>query len=320
MDYTFTTPGPIHLDVEIGSGDIQVTATDTDTTTIEVTGELADQVKVEQDGRTIAVTMPKLTMSFGRRHQVDVVARIPAGSDLSTLVGSADLVTHGALASCRLKSGSGELRLEQIGSGDVIAGSGDLSIERVGGDLRAKSGSGDVSLREVSGSADITTGSGDMQVGTVSGSLSTKTGSGEVRVGQAGGQVTITAASGDVVVDQASAGTVTVRSASGDIAVGAAAGLPVWTDLNTISGHIDSRLVPLGQPAEGDPFLELRLRTVSGDIRVWHHDAAAGWGTAPDSASDPARPDLSSGDLSAGDLSSHQSSSNQHGGPDQHTA
>jgi len=47
-------------------------------------------------------------------------------------------------------------------------------------------------------------------------------------------------------------------------------GTPVWTDIDTISGDVSSRLDSLGQPAEGQDYVELRLRTVSGDITVGH--------------------------------------------------
>ena len=48
--------------------------------------------------------------------------------------------------------------------------------------------------------------------------------------------------------------------------VGVPAGLPVWTDVSTVTGSVSSDLEGAGQPADGEPFLALRARTVSGDI------------------------------------------------------
>ena len=48
--------------------------------------------------------------------------------------------------------------------------------------------------------------------------------------------------------------------------VGIPAGTPVWTDVSTVSGSIRSSLEGAGQPAEGEDHVELRAKTVSGDI------------------------------------------------------
>ena len=56
------------------------------------------------------------------------------------------------------------------------------------------------------------------------------------------------------------------KGASGDVRVGIPSGLPVWTDLSTVSGSIRSSLEGAGQPAEGQDHVELRAKTVSGDI------------------------------------------------------
>jgi hypothetical protein len=40
----------------------------------------------------------------------------------------------------------------------------------------------------------------------------------------------------------------------------------VWTDLTTVSGAIRSSLEGAGQPTEGQDHIELRAKTVSGDI------------------------------------------------------
>ncbi len=271
---TFQTPGPVTLHVEIGSGEVSVTATDTDQTQVEVEGKDADKVVITHEGRTISVTVPRGGFLFGGHSKVQVRAQIPSGSDLSTVLGSADLDVTGIVDDCSVKSGSGHVRLDQLGSADLTSGSGGISVQTVRGDLRARSGSGEVSVQSLGQSADVTTGSGDITLGQAAGPVSVKSGSGTVSLGSVTADVTVTAASGDVRIEQAQQGTVSVRTASGDIAAGAAAGVPVWTDFNTVSGSIASALQPLGKPADGQAFLELRLRTVSGDIVVRHNEPA----------------------------------------------
>lgn len=272
MDHTFDTPAPVELFVDIGSGDITVTATDTDRTVIQLEGRDAEHTQVEQHGRTISVIAPKRRgITFGGAgHALTLTVTLPEGSDLVTEVGSADLQASGVLGSCRLKSGSGEITLEQAAAAELASGSGDIQIGRVSGDLSARTGSGEITVQSVGGTANTVSGSGDVEVGRVDGTLGAKTGSGEVNVTDAHGDLGIVTASGDITVRRMSPGKAEIRAASGDIHLGALSGTPVWTDLNTVSGRISSHLEPLGEPAEGQEFLELRLRTVSGDITLVH--------------------------------------------------
>jgi hypothetical protein len=72
--------------------------------------------------------------------------------------------------------------------------------------------------------------------------------------------------SGDLHIGAAHRGRLTVKGASGDVRVGIPAGVPVWTDISTLSGSIHSDLRGAGEPAAGADHIELRAKTVSGDI------------------------------------------------------
>lgn len=281
MDRTFETQTPPDLRVEIGSGLVEVMAGETNgRTLVTVTGKGAEETTIEQQGDTIAVIGPRnrsgFSISFGNSSQLHVRITTPVGSTLSTKLGSADLVTTGPLGTCSLTSGSGTLSVEDVGSLEATTGSGDLTVNSVSGEASTRSGSGDVRLGHVSGDVSALTGSGDILLGTVAGRVSAKTGSGDVRVEMSGQGAGITTASGDVVVEVLDGGGVEARTASGDILVGVTAGLPAWTDIHTLTGDVSSGLQSLGQPAEGQKFVELRLRSVSGDIVVRHLPQDAG--------------------------------------------
>jgi hypothetical protein len=62
------------------------------------------------------------------------------------------------------------------------------------------------------------------------------------------------------------AGKLTTKSVSGDVWVGIPAGVPVWTDITSTTVTVRSRLTGAGEPAAGQPYVELRARTVSGDV------------------------------------------------------
>jgi DUF4097 and DUF4098 domain-containing protein YvlB len=264
---TFDTAGPTALFVEIGSGDVTVRADEEQGVRVEVLGDFADEVTVEQRGERIVVIGPQKGVFSGRSAKLDVRISCPHDSDLVTQLGSADLVVTGVLGNASLKAGSGDVDVEGAnGDSRVETGSGDIQLGLVAGDLRVKAGSGDVTLRELGGSASISTGSGDVEVDHASGDVQAKTGSGDLHVRRPEADVVLQTASGDVTVDVMGAGQLAAKNVSGDIRVGVVGGLPVWTDISTVTGTVSSTLAGAGQPAEGDPYLELHAKTVSGDI------------------------------------------------------
>jgi DUF4097 and DUF4098 domain-containing protein YvlB len=148
----------------------------------------------------------------------------------------------------------------------VQTGSGDVRVESAHADLRVKSGSGNVLLLDLAATSAVSTGSGDVKVGTNHGPVVVKTGSGDLEVREAAADVSLSTGSGDLVVGTARRGRLTAKGASGDIQVGIPAGVPVWTDIATVSGAIRSTLTGAGEPTEGADHVEVRAKTVSGDV------------------------------------------------------
>ena len=268
MEQTFQTSGHTSLYVEIGSGSVDVRTTEEDQVVVRVDGDDAEDVTVEQRGDRVVVIGPqRRTGFFSSGRGLDVQVSLPHDSDLSTKLGSADLVVSGAIGTAALRTGSGSVRIGAAnGEVQVESGSGDISIDLVAGDLRAKAGSGDVTVQELGGAASVSTGSGDVEIDHAAGDVQVKTGSGSLRVRRPEADVALSTASGDLTVDLMGAGELAAKNVSGDIRVGVPSGLPVWTDISTLSGSVRSNLEGAGQPGEGQAFLELRAKTVSGDI------------------------------------------------------
>ena len=271
MERTFDTPEPIQLYVELGSGEVRIDATDTTTTEVTATGPGSDDVTVEQSGNRIAVIGPKRRTGFlgGSDAKIQLTVTAPTGSALVTKTGSADQHVSGTLAQVSARSGSGDIQLDTI-TGATVAdtGSGNITVNDAGADVRIKSGSGDIGVASVAGTCGISTGSGDVTIGAAGGSVVLKSGSGDLRVGQAHGDVSLSSASGDLVVDTQHRGGLVAKNASGDVRVGIPGGVPVWTDVSTVTGRISSNLEGAGQPQSGEDYIEVRAKTVSGDIAL----------------------------------------------------
>lgn len=272
MHTTFTTEGPTSLYVEIGAGSVHVTALDTAETEIRVEGRDADEVAVERRGEQIVVIAPQRRGGFfGFGSDLAVTVRLPAGSDLATRLGSADLEVTGRIGAARLRTGSGEVRVEELaGDATVHSGSGEVEVDGALGLLRVKTGSGRVRVRHASGSVAVASGSGRVEITRADADTATKTGSGDVHIASAHGDVSMTSGSGTLELGSIDAGVVRAKTASGDVAVAVPPGTPVWTDISCLTGSVRSSLASAGKPVEGQRFVEVRATTVSGDVVLSH--------------------------------------------------
>ncbi|WP_193612429.1 DUF4097 family beta strand repeat-containing protein [Nocardioides lijunqiniae] len=264
----FETRHPVRLYVELGKGSVRVSATDTTESHVEISGRDAADVLVEQSGDQLTVVAPRQRGGFlSGDSALHVVVTVPTDSDVAVKSGSADVDCRGAFGAGQVKSGSGDVTLEAFGRpATVETGSGDIRIERADSELRIKSGSGDVHVEHTASAVAVSTGSGDVQVGTNNGPATVKTGSGDLKVVEATHDVSLSTGSGDLHISTASRGRFTVKGASGDVRIGIPAGVPVWTDISTITGRIHSTLQGAGQPEEGVDHVEVRTKTVSGDV------------------------------------------------------
>jgi DUF4097 and DUF4098 domain-containing protein YvlB len=150
----------------------------------------------------------------------------------------------------------------------VDTGSGAISVGEALGELKVRSGSGDVEVGVVHGGASVSTGSGDIRIRHSHGPVVVKTGSGDLEVVEAESDIAMTTGSGDMVVRAARAGRVSGKAASGDIQVGVPDGLPVFTDITTVTGTVESSIRGVGEPEPGAPYVEVRATTVSGDVVI----------------------------------------------------
>jgi DUF4097 and DUF4098 domain-containing protein YvlB len=267
-EHHFETHRPVRLFTEIGKGTVKVVAAATTESHVEVTGRDADQVFVQQDGDQISVVAPKQRGGlFGGDSRLDVVITIPTDSHVVLRTGSADIDVTGTVGGGQVRSGSGDVRIDTSGGPLVVdTGSGNVHVRSTEAELRVKSGSGDVVLLDLAAASQISTGSGDVRIGTSRGPVVVKTGSGDLEVREAEADLSLSTGSGDLAVGTARRGRLTAKGASGDIQVGIPAGVPVWTDISTVSGAIRSTLSGAGEPVEGADHVELRAKTVSGDV------------------------------------------------------
>ena len=273
--YVFETPEPVDLKVELSTGEINITAADTSVTTVQLEAihgdnyakDLIANARVEQHGTKISVIMPKNKGGFfGRKGQVRAKITIPHESSLKIDTGSADLEARGRFAQANVNSGSGDIEIEQIASGDLKAGSGDVDVENVVASVKVKTGSGDVKLGPIGGSGDIMAGSGDVVLDAVEGSLKVKTGSGDVVVKAGGERVDAMDGAGDLLIQHVNRGEVLAKTGSGDVTIGVAQGTAAYLDIQTVTGDVTSSLDSTESPLDGDATVAINVISGSGDV------------------------------------------------------
>jgi DUF4097 and DUF4098 domain-containing protein YvlB len=259
----FATEGGVSLALRVPSGEILVRTGETNQTQVEIEAlndaarEVIDRTRI--DGRArgdrfeVLVDVPQ-QRGFIKFSSPKFEVRIdcPDGAELEVRTASADLQARG-----------------EFGAVDVNGASGDVEIENVHGEARVKTASGDVSIDFVGDETNIQSVSGDIQIGQAVQALVVNSVSGDVHVREAAASVTSRSVSGDQQIESVVEGEVTAQAVSGDVVIGIRRGSKLWVDANSVSGDTSSELELSGDaPAGEGPLVEVRARTVSGDVRL----------------------------------------------------
>lgn len=256
MKKTFDSTGPIRIDVRVEAGSIEVEARATETTVeVDPRDDLAESmmgdVRVELRGGELAVETPRKRGIRFRTPEFAVRIVCPEGSGLLARTASADVTTRGRLGSLEVKTASGDVEAEDVdGETRLNTASGDVSIDRARGPVVLNSASGDLSIRHADGR------------------LAARLVSGDVTVGESADAVEINSVSGDIRLERVAGGSVDFNSVSGDAEITIASGAAVYMDVRSLSGDMVSELESGGEPAAGEAVIEVRGKTVSGDVRL----------------------------------------------------
>ncbi len=274
---TFQTPGPVRLDVRLGSGEVRLETSDNAETTVtleplrdnDASVAAVREARVEQRGDEILVDVRDRRRGF-RGADVLVEIHCPEESSVRAKTGSADIEGRGRFGPVEVESGSGDVQFSDVsGDAQINAASGDVQLARIAGQARINTASGDVQLASIGGEARVNSASGDVQIREAGNRLEVNTASGDVLVGEALSSVNANSASGDQTIGSVSQGKVDLKSASGDLKIGIREGSTLWVDARSRSGEVRSELPVSDLPPEGDaPHVELRANTMSGDITV----------------------------------------------------
>jgi DUF4097 and DUF4098 domain-containing protein YvlB len=277
---TYDTPDPISISVELGVGDLRVTASDRTDTVVDVRPSnpsrksdiaAAEQTRVEFANGTLVVKAQKSWRQWtpwGGGESIDVVIDVPNGSHLRATGGLAALHTSGRLGECHYKVGVGDVHVDTAGPVELVAGAGELRVDVCTGHAELKTASGAVHVGRVDGTATVKNSNGETTIGEITGDLRVSAANGRVVVEHAHAGVVVKTANGDVRLGDVASGTVVAHTAYGKIDVGVHDGTAAWLDLGTRFGTVRNELDDGGPPAAGEDTVEVRAQTSYGDITV----------------------------------------------------
>ncbi|HUA44841.1 MAG TPA: DUF4097 family beta strand repeat-containing protein [Solirubrobacteraceae bacterium] len=275
----FETPNPISVVLELRLADVRVAAGERADTIVHVRPSdssrpddvsAAEQTRVEYaDGRLLVKAPRRLRewTPFSDGGAIDVDIELPAGSELSGQAGAGGFRCTGSLERCELKSGAGEISVDQAAR-VKLATAGDIRLERVLGDAELTTATGDVRVGEIEGSAVIKNSNGDTRIREVGGDLRVRAANGDIDVEHSHGSVSAKTANGHIRVGSVHRGSLVAETATGRIEVGIATGVAAWLDLHTAYGHVNNGLDATEGPGSADERVDVRAKTGFGDITI----------------------------------------------------
>ena len=279
FEETLTVPAGMMLDVDTGSGSIEIsTGPGRDVTVIgkvkvnrksfwrravdkeEILAAVLANPPIELEGDRLTIGDIK-DRSVRRRVSISYVIVVPADTSIKADTGSGSILVTGLAAPVQVDSGSGRLTLRNIaGPVTAKAGSGRIRAEQIAGAFRGSTGSGSIYLSQTApGDVTASTGSGSIELAGINGALKASAGSGGIKVdGAQQGDWRLDTGSGSITVQlpDDAAFYLDAESRSGGITVDH----PL-----TVQGKISKRHIR-GEVRGGGP--QLRIDTGSGSIRI----------------------------------------------------
>ena len=276
---TFDTPKPISATIDLGLGDVRITAGDRAITVVDVRPSdpsndedtrAASATRIEFANEQLLIKAPKLRAWLPRSDggSIDVTVELPAGSNLSGSAGSADFRTDGRLGTCRIKIGLGTIEVEEADTPHLKSGAGDITVDHAIGAAELTAGSGDVRVRELDDSAVIKNSNGDTWVGVAAGDVRLNAANGSIAVDVANASVVAKTANGDVRLGDVVRGSVALETSAGDLEVGIREGTAAWLDVSARAGKVHNALTAADAPGAATERVEVRARTSVGNVVI----------------------------------------------------
>lgn len=277
---TFETNQPIELSIEMRQGAVHVIAGDRTDTVVTVNPsdrhrpedvEAAEKTVVDVAIGTLSIRAPKprgiAALRWRRGGSVEVTVELPERSSLRAEADFADFRCDGRLDEVEVKTGAGDVRLDQTGALRVRSGAGHVTVEEAS-DRAEVVTAGDITIGVVASDADVKNLNGKTWIGRVARAVRVRSANGDVTIEDAGSDVTVKTANGNIRLGQVARGSVSIETAFGALDIGVREGTAAWIDATTQFGLVYNNLTPADDPEPSAETAQVRARTSFGDVLI----------------------------------------------------
>ncbi|MCM2424761.1 DUF4097 family beta strand repeat-containing protein [Streptomyces sp. RKAG337] len=273
----FDTPQPISVNARVDAGSIQFAAADRADTVVDVTPRdpkkdkdvrAAEQTEVTYSGGVLTIRTPKTRYLVGATGAVDVTVELPTGSRVDMTGSWTQVLGEGRLGEVRVKTSSGDVRLDTTGPLHLTASHGSITVDHVEGSAEVTTSSGSLRVGTVNGTAVLKNSHGTTTVGTATGDLRVSGSNGDITIERAEGSVAATTANGTLRVAEVARGNVQLETNYGAIDIGIREGTAAWLDVSSGRGQVRNALDASEPPEKTEDTVEVRARTRWGNIDV----------------------------------------------------
>ncbi|MFF1730065.1 DUF4097 domain-containing protein [Streptomyces sp. NPDC058247] len=274
---SFDTPQPISVTANVAAGSIQFSASDRLDTVVELRPRdpkkdkdvrVAEQTEVTYANGVLTIRTPKGRYLVGPAGSVDVTVELPTGSHIDTTGSWTQVLGEGRLGEVRVKTSSGDVRLDVTGPLQLTASHGSITVDHVEGLAEITTSSGSLRVGVVDGPAVLKNSHGSTTVGTAIGDLRVSGANGDIDIRRAESSVTATTAHGTLRVGDVARGTVQLETSYGAIDVGIREGTAAWLDAGSGNGQVRNTLTASDSPEKSEETVEVRARTKFGNIDI----------------------------------------------------
>ncbi|MFD8672253.1 DUF4097 domain-containing protein [Streptomyces seoulensis] len=273
---TFDTPQPIAVTAHIGAGSLRLAAGDRPDTVVEVAPRdperdkdvrAAEQTEVGYAAGALTVRTRERLL-IGPSGLVDVTVHLPAGSSAEVTGSWTQVLGEGRLGEVRVKTSTGDVRLDATGPLKLTVAHGSVIVDRVDGAAEITSSSGTIRVGTIDGPAVLKNSNGTTVLEAVTGDLRVSGANGGIDIGRAGASVTGTTSNGPLRVAEVTRGEVQLETAHGSIEIGVREGTAAWLDVSSAHGQVRNALASAGAPEHTEDTVKIHARTNWGNIDI----------------------------------------------------
>ncbi|MFC8226797.1 DUF4097 domain-containing protein [Streptomyces sp. NPDC057287] len=274
---SFDTPAAISVTAHVEAGSIRFVATDRLDTFVEAQPRdpkkdqdvrAVEQTEVHYANGLLTIRTPKQRYLVGRTGTVDVAVELPTGSQVEMTGAWTQVHGEGRLGDVRVKTSSGDVRLDTTGPLHLTASHGSITVEHVEGAAEITTSSGSMRVGTIEGAAVLKNSHGTTIIGDALGDLSVRGANGDIHVERAEASVSATTAHGTLRVGEVVRGTVQLETSYGAIEVGIREGTAAWLDAGSGSGQVHNALTASESPESSEDTVEVKARTRFGNIEI----------------------------------------------------